>query len=368
MTMRISLFAVAACWLLVACTGDPSKPAVPKVLATLSGTAERGQVVSVSVTRDGTPVDTTAFTLSVIPQSAVQQVSRSQLQLLQTGSVRIIATASNVSDTIEVVVAAPPSILFELVTNGNRDIWRVALDGGDLRRVTSNLAEELWPSAAKGYVYYLSYRASPAAVFRVHADSAQESAVTTSGTYDEISVSPDATQLLFTRGDGGVAKVWVSAIDGSGARRLTAAGSGVIEASPAWSADGKNVVFVTTLNGNADIYTVSAAGGTAQPLVVSPQPDLDPAWNPAGTEVVFTRGNGGELDLQRVPAAGGTITRLTTAAGVESRPIWLHDGRIVLEHDIGAAKQLFWIDPAAPTVLHAIPQTIGLTGRPAELR
>jgi TolB protein len=142
----------------------------------------------------------------------------------------------------------------------------------------------------------------------------------------------------------------------------------VIEASPAWSADGKSVAFVTTLNGNADIYTVAATGGTPQALAVGPQPDLDPAWNPAGTEVVFTRGSGGELDLQRVALAGGAVTRITTAAGVESRPVWLHDGRIVFEHDTGAAKQLYWIDPAAPTVLHPIPQTVGVSGRPAELR
>lgn len=73
---------------------------------------------------------------------------------------------------------------------------------------------------------------------------------------NEVALSPDGRQLIYGRtvtGTRGGAEVDISALylvrasDGANAVRLTAcAGTACDEHSPAWSADGRQIVFVTT--------------------------------------------------------------------------------------------------------------------------
>jgi len=47
--------------------------------------------------------------------------------------------------------------------------------------------------------------------------------------------------------------------------------SGVAKWSPAWSADGQRLYFISTLSGNADVYVIAANGGTPSNLTNSPE-------------------------------------------------------------------------------------------------
>src|SRR3989441_4332489 len=55
-------------------------------------------------------------------------------------------------------VAAPPAIVFDWLRNGNRDIYRAALDGTDTLRLTSDPGDDQHPTERAGTVVFTSYR------------------------------------------------------------------------------------------------------------------------------------------------------------------------------------------------------------------
>ncbi|MFZ2057798.1 MAG: hypothetical protein WAV54_10390 [Acidimicrobiales bacterium] len=58
-------------------------------------------------------------------------------------------------------------------------------------------------------------------------------------------------------------------------------------ADPNWSPNGQEIVFASQTspadNGNYDLFTVSAHGGSATQATDTPNPNFDPSWAPAVT-------------------------------------------------------------------------------------
>jgi dipeptidyl aminopeptidase/acylaminoacyl peptidase len=78
-------------------------------------------------------------------------------------------------------------------------------------------------------------------------------------------VSPDGTRVAFTvrvtdmDANKGRNDIWVAALDGSGARRLTSHEANDTQAR--WAADGKTLYFVSTRAGSAQVFRLPADGG-----------------------------------------------------------------------------------------------------------
>jgi Tol biopolymer transport system component len=362
--LRIAIISLA----MLACGDDPIEPPPPApITLETEGRLERGGEIRVVATQSSAPA--TGVTLVADPVGAVEWLADGRARLLATGPVTFRATKEDATGTLAINVVAPPSITFESTQGGARNIWRIALDGADVLQLTDSPSEDASPSSAAGSVYFLSYRVSPAAVFSVPAGGGAAVRVTTgTGAYSEPAISPDGQQLAFLRSVGGVSKLLVSDRTGANARRLTTSGAGVIEVSPAWSPNGQHVAFVSTLSGNADVYAVPVAGGTAAVLGATGAPEVEPSWSPDSRRIVFARGSGGEADLYAVTVADNTVERLTTRTGVDARPAWLPDGRIVFTASEGADRVLHWLDPAAPATLHRIPHTVTIAGRSSPVR
>ncbi len=78
-------------------------------------------------------------------------------------------------------------------------------------------------------------------------------------------------------------------------------------ASPAWSPDGRQVVFSTNLTGRMNLWKVGASGGWPIQLAESDDRQFGAVWSPDGKSIVFEQDTGGgELfDLFAVPSEGG---------------------------------------------------------------
>ena len=118
---------------------------------------------------------------------------------------------------------------------------------------------------------------------------------------------------------------------------------------PAWSPDGKQLVFSSKRgpdpdrHDNFDLYLIGAqAGATARPLLLTDRPesapnyDSRPAWSPDGRSIAFVQGGPKEQlvyglhQLMVVPVSGGPARALT--AGLDrntTKPQWAADGKSV---------------------------------------
>ncbi|MBU6367009.1 MAG: CehA/McbA family metallohydrolase, partial [Gemmatimonadetes bacterium] len=96
------------------------------------------------------------------------------------------------------------------------------------------------------------------------------------------------------------------------------------DARPAWSPDGRHVAFLRDDSRTLALMVRTLADGTEREL--DRGMILDPAFTPDGRAIVYASARAGDLDLWRVPVGGGAPERLTTEAGAQLRPLPLPDG------------------------------------------
>jgi len=157
--------------------------------------------------------------------------------------------------------------------------------------------------------------------------------------------SPDGSRIAFTALD----RLWVANADGSNPRRLTDAE--VSEHFPAWSPDGRHIVYATWEGRGGHLYRVPADGGSgAQRLTSEPSSWVTPTWSPDGSRIVVLRatassfresaagfgsGSPSPTEIVWVPAEGGSAEATLIAPTDRRRAphfvegsdrIYLHDG------------------------------------------
>jgi Tol biopolymer transport system component len=327
---------------------DPTPPGTLTV--EVSGRLERGSTIIVIVkAHNEAVVAPSAVTWTSIPDGAIHQLSPNELRLLRDGGVTLQAATDDAEGALAIQVATPPTIVFERQVNGNQDIWRVALDGGDLVRLTTDPGQDQNPTVANGTVVFTTTRHGNAELYAMPLAGGSEQRLTTT-TRNEVdpALSRNGDRLAFATDATGIFKLWTAQANGGAAARATTSFgfAGSVEVAPAWSPGGDRVVFVSTNSGSADLAIIALATGIVTPLAASAAADVSPAWSFDGERVAFasTR-DGGDTELYTVIVQSGVVTRLTTRAGIDGDPTWLPDGRLVYAAWINDVPRLRWWDP-----------------------
>ncbi len=100
---------------------------------------------------------------------------------------------------------------------------------------------------------------------------------------------------------------------GQGRVRLTDNGNDV---RPVWAPDGRSVVFMSTRDGDMELYRLSLVDGSLLQLTDDPAQDGLPAVSPDSSLVVFASDRGGSWRLYVTPLQGGPTIWLLEIRGV----------------------------------------------------
>ena len=98
--------------------------------------------------------------------------------------------------------------------------------------------------------------------------------------------------------------------------------------APAWSRDGRTIVFVSWRDGNGEVYAMDADGSGPRNLTQHPAKDFRPAWSPNGRRIAFVSRRDGNAEVYVMNADGSGKRNLTRdRASDDDYPTWSPDGR-----------------------------------------
>jgi TolB protein len=163
--------------------------------------------------------------------------------------------------------------------SGSSEIYRVELDGRNLRRLTQNRSIDVSPSW-----------------------------------------SPDGRRLAFVSDRSGSPQIYLMDANGSNTRRLTFDGN--YNTNPAWSPDGRWIAYQGRVGGQFDIWLIDPEGSVNLPLVSHPRNDESPCWSPDSRKIAFSSTRRGSADIYLVDSSGDHLRRLTRGAGDNTSPSW----------------------------------------------
>jgi dipeptidyl aminopeptidase/acylaminoacyl peptidase len=130
--------------------------------------------------------------------------------------------------------------------------------------------------------------------------------------------------IAFVSTRDGNGEVYVMGADGSNPTNLT--NNAAWDIYPDWSPDGTKIIFSSDRTGNDQLYVMNADGSNLSRLTGHPANDISPRWSPDGTKILFATDRDGNYELYVMDVDGSNPTRLTDAPLVDGTPDWSPDG------------------------------------------
>jgi TolB protein len=216
------------------------------------------------------------------------------------------------------------ALVVESDRDGFRDLYRVTLDG-IVERLTDERSGSFDPTVHGQRVVFVSSREGDAEIYSIDLKTRALRRLTWSRGVDmSPRLSPDGKRIAYVSHRQGVPRIYVMQSDGSRPHALGPLPDRVLEqAGPRWSPSGDAIAFIERKRGKATVRVVDANEGT--PIGESGRRGVDqtPAWSPDGRHLVFASDRSGHQDLYVMRRDGTRLQRLTHHRAHDWLPRWV---------------------------------------------
>lgn len=195
---------------------------------------------------------------------------------------------------------------------------------------------------ANGKIVFVSERDGNREIYVMNPDGSGQTRLTNNSTTDEYPAwSSDGKKIVFDK----ESSLNVMNVDGTGVIQVAAG----FDSGPSWSPDGTKIAFDKLDNGIRRIMLINADGTGEKILGGAGLHNLDPRWSPDGTKIAFwAAGNGAGIYLINPDGSG------LKQIGVGSYPDWSPDGSKIAVGNGG-----IWIMNTDGTNVTPVPNTTG---------
>ncbi len=149
------------------------------------------------------------------------------------------------------------------------------------------------------------------------------------------------TQIAFVSDASGSKEIYLIDFDGHNRTKVTNHRSIVI--SPAWSPDGKKLIFTSYRDKNPDVFLREIFYGREKKVSSRKGLNIAPDWSPDGEKIVLTLSqDDGNSDIYVIRPDGKKVNRLTSNWANDVSPCWSPDGKeIAFVSNRSATPQIY---------------------------
>lgn len=188
---------------------------------------------------------------------------------------------------------------------------------------------------ARERIVYTTFRPANMELYLVDSPGKAPRRLTTHPALDyNPAFSPDGRWVVFCSERRGNPDLYAVDLQNPGPPRLLM-DSEAMEDAPAFSPDGRRLAFVSDRDGNAEIFVMPFrpdgpdASAQAVNLTRHQGGDFNPAFSPDGKQIVFSSDRDGyrSSEIYAMQADGSKVRRLTRSPGWDGSPAWSRDGK-----------------------------------------
>jgi TolB protein len=152
-------------------------------------------------------------------------------------------------------------------------------------------------------------------------------------------------KIAFVSSRDGNYEIYSMNADGSAQTNLTNNAAG--DLAPSWSPDGTKLLFTSFRDGNAEIYTMNSDGSGQTRLTNNNAIDSNASWSPDGSKIVFRSDrDGGDYEIYSMNVDGSGQTNLTNTPATDDAPAWSPDGsKIAFETVRDGNYEIYTMNP-----------------------
>jgi Tol biopolymer transport system component len=234
-------------------------------------------------------------------------------------------------------------IAFSSDREGNTDIYVMNADGSDIHKVIDTGMDDYFPDwspdGEKIVFFAADWPSIRQDIFTVNADGSNLLNLNNTPQIvdEDPKWSPDGSKIIFQSDRDGNFEIYRMNPDGSQPQNLTQdAGRDYM---PDWwmpetlaksmTSTSRKIAFVSTRDGNGEIYVMDSDGGNPVRLTNHPTWDGFPGWSPDGRQMLLSSDRDGDQEIYIVNRDGSNLIRLTDNEYADYMPSWSPDGECI---------------------------------------